>query len=276
VRNRRWTCLWPWALLCLCGVLFAAVGGFGQSDSPLPAEFAAMRPALCDKPADFIDAGCNVCPAFIVENAGHTSNDGLGVNSVLFGSFTSVGKTEAFLSSVGCFGHAEGYASAFLLRKEQGSWRRLSFFHKDGPLGICSKIPGQKDMRDSLLCNYEDYGAGGFSAIAFDANGKVKTESVLVATWAYPGFRSEEKQKHCSTADAQVKNISFDSIEISIFMNSFDVDPPINCFMENDGTTSTISNSRKVESTAIFIRNDDTFAPDEKTKKLLSEVEKSR
>jgi hypothetical protein len=256
--------------------LFAAVGGFGQSDSPLPAEFAAMRPALCDKPADFIDAGCNVCPAFIVENAGHTSNDGLGVNSVLFGSFTSVGKTEAFLSSVGCFGHAEGYASAFLLRKEQGSWRRLSFFHKDGPLGICSKIPGQKDMRDSLLCNYEDYGAGGFSAIAFDANGKVKTESVLVATWAYPGFRSEEKQKHCSTADAQVKNISFDSIEISIFMNSFDVDPPINCFMENDGTTSTISNSRKVESTAIFIRNYDTFAPDEKTKKLLSEVEKSR
>jgi Sir2 family len=64
------------------------------------------------------------------------------------------------LSSIGCFNHAEGFASAFLLRKEQGSWRRLSFFHRDGPLGICWNIAGQSDKRDLLICNYEGYGAG--------------------------------------------------------------------------------------------------------------------
>jgi len=199
---------------------------------------------------------------------------GLGINSILFGSFTSVGKTEAFLNSFGCFGHSDGFASAFLLRLEQGSWRRVSFFHRDGPLGICSKIAGLSDKRDLLICNYEDYGAGAISVIGFNANGEVKTESVLVQTWTFP-FRSLDKQKHCSSLQANVKKVSFDSIEISIFPNSFDVDPPIICD-ESDDTTSKISNSRKVEAIAVFFRNDDNFVPDERTKKLLSEAEKSR
>ena len=59
-------------------------------------------------------------------------------------------------------------------------------------------------------------------------------------------------------------------------LTPFDVDPPINCSDETFGTTSKISNSTKFEAIAIFIRNDDDFIPDEKTKKLLSEVEKSR
>ena len=171
--------------------------------------------------------------------------------------------------------HADGFASAFLLRKEQGSWQRLSFFHNDGPVGICSKIPSQSDERDLAICTEEDYGAGGISVEGFDVNGKVKTESVLVQTWQFP-FRSIEKQKHCSSLQADVKKLSFNSIEISIFPNSFDVDPPIICSTESDTTTSKISNSKKFEATAVFIRNDDNFAPDEATKKLLSEVAKSR
>jgi hypothetical protein len=174
-----------------------------------------------------------------------------------------------------CFSHADGHATAFLLRKEQGSWRRLSFFHNDGPVGICQKIPGQDDARDLLVCNEEDYGAGGISVIGFDVNGKVKTNSALVQTWTYP-FRSVEKQKHCSSFGADVKKVSFDSVEISIFLNSFDVDPPINCSDESEGTTSKISNSKKFGEVAVFTRSGDTFAPDEKTKKLLSEAEKSR
>ncbi|HXY03153.1 MAG TPA: hypothetical protein VEI49_06210 [Terriglobales bacterium] len=202
---------------------------------------------------------------------------GLGIDRILFGSFTSVGKTEALLSSgMSCFGHFEGFASAFLLRKEQGSWRRLAFFHRDGPMGLCQKIPGQGDQRDLLLCNYADYGAGAFSVIAFDADGKVKTETGLVQTWLYQGWRSLEKQKHCSTMDAEIKKVSFNSIEISVFLNSFDVDPPINCFDESDSTTSKISNAIKVEDVAVFTRNDDDFVPDERTKKLLSQIEKSR
>ena len=110
--------------------------------------------------------------------------------------------------------------------------------------------------------------------MGFDAKGKVKTESVLVQTWTYP-FRSLEKQKHCSSLEADVKNVSFSSIEISIFLNSFDADPPIDCD-ESGSTTSKISNSKKIERIAVFIRNDDNFAPDEATKNLLSEVEKSR
>jgi hypothetical protein len=251
-----------------------AVGGFGQSDSRLPQEFTALRSALCDEPTDFTETGCKVCPAFMADSAELPLGGGLRINSVLFGSFTSVGKTEALLSSGSCFSHAEGFASAFLLRKEQGSWRRLSFFHNDGPMGICWRIPGQSDMRDLLLCNHEDYGAGAISAIAFDPNGKVKTESALVQTWTFP-FRVLEKQEHCSSLGADVKKISFSSIEISVFLNSFDVDPPIDC-KESEYTTSKISSSRKIEAIAVFTRNGDSFAPDEKTKNLLSEVEKNR
>lgn len=273
MRYSRWSCVRHRALFTLCGVLFVAGSVLGQSDSGLPEEFTAMRSALCDKPRDFAEAGCKVCPAFMAKSAELSLHGGLGINSILFGSFTSVGKTEAFLSSAGCFDHADGFASAFLLRKEQGSWRRLSFFHRDGPLGICQKIPGQSDKRDLLICSYEDYGAGAISVIAFDANGKVKKESVLVRTWTFP-FRSLEKQEHCSSLEADVRKVSFNSIEISIFPNSFDVDPPIICD-ESDDTTSKIYNSKKFEAIAIFTRNEDNFAPDERTKQLLSEVEKS-
>lgn len=248
---------------------------FGQSDSVLPAEFAAMRSALCDKPSDFVETGCRVCPKFMAKSANLGLHGGLGINGVLFGSFTSVGKTEALLLGFGCFAHADGFASSFLLRKEQGSWQRLSYFHNEGPVGICQKIPGQGDMRDLLVCNFGDWGKGDISVIAFDADGKVKTESQLVQTWTFP-FRSVEKQKHCSSLQADVKEVSFNSIEISIFPNSFDADPPIICDDESYGTTSEISNSKKFEAIAVFIRNDDNFAPDEKTKKLLSELEKSR
>jgi len=275
VRFSRWPCEWQRGLLVLGGVLFVAAAAFGQSDSKLPEEFAAMRSALCDKPADFDEAGCKVCPSFMVENVDHPVQGGLGIGSVLFGSFTSVDETEALLSSVSfsCFAHAEGPASAFLLRKEQGSWRRLSFFHNDGPIGVCSKIPGQHVQRDLLLCNFEDYGAGAFSVISLDADGKVRTESALVRTWTFP-FRAIEKQKHCSSLYADVRKVAFGSIEISIYLYSFDVDPPIDCD-ESETTTSKISNSKKIGAIAVFIRSGDSFAPDEKTTKLLSEVERS-
>lgn len=97
---------------------------------------------------------------------------------------------------------------------------------------------------------------------------------MLVQTWTYP-FRALEKQKHCSSLDADVKKASFNSVEISIFLNSFDVDPPIHC-VESEGTTSKIFNSKQIEGIAVFIRNDDNFAPDERTKELLLEVEMSR
>jgi hypothetical protein len=251
-----------------------AVGAFGQSDSALPEEFAAMRSALCDKPSDFIETGCKVCPKFMAEGSEGQSHGGVGINSILLGSFTSIGKTEALLLAVGCFSHAEGFASTLLLRKEPGSWRRLSFFHRDGPMGICRKIPGQSDKRDLVICNYGDYGVGDISVTGFDANGKVKSDSVLVQTWTFP-FRVLEKQKHCSSLEANVKKVSFDSIEISIFLNTFDVDPPIDC-VESEVTTSKISNSKKIEATAVFTRNEDNFVPDERTRKLLSDVEKSR
>ena len=276
MRRSLWSCACYRALFTLCGLLFVAVGVFGQADSKLPEEFAAMRPALCDKPADFDETGCRVCPAFMVKDVNHPVQGGLGIRSILFGSFTSVDKTEALLSSVSfsCFAHAEGPASAFLLRKEQGSWRRLSFFHNDGPIGVCSKIPGQHVQRDLLLCNFEDYGAGAFSVISLDADGKVKTESALVHTWTFP-FRASEKQKHCSSLGADVKKISFGSIEISIYLYSFDVDPPIDC-EESEYTKSKISNAKNIKAIAVFIRNEDSFIPDEKTGDLLWEVEKNR
>jgi hypothetical protein len=257
-------------------LIFLLCGVQASGNEKLPPEFAAMRSALCDKPADFVETGCRVCPKFMAENTDLGLSSGLGINSVFLGSFTSVGKAEALLTAGSCFSHAEGFASAFLLRKEQGSWRRLSFFHNEGPVGICSKIPGQSGERDLLICAAQDYGAGAIRVIGFDVNGKVKTNSRLVETWTFP-FRSVEKQKHCSSLQADVKQVSFNSIEISIFPNSFDADPPIICDDESyGGTTSKISNSNKIEAIAIFIRNGDKFDPDEKTKKLLSEVAKSR
>jgi len=202
-------------------------------------------------------------------------NGALEINSILLGSFTSDGNAEALLGSGSCFSHADGFASAFLLRKEQGSWHRLSFFHREGPIGICWKIPGQGGARDLLICNQEDYGTGAIRVMGLDDHGKVKTDSTLLQTWRNP-IRALEKQKHCSSLEADVKKISFKSIEVSIFLNSFDVNPPINCFDESEGTSSKISNSKKIEGVAVFIRNDDIFAADERTKKLLSEVEESR
>jgi hypothetical protein len=261
----------------LITIVLALSGMQASGNEKLPPEFTAMRSALCDKPADFVETGYRVCPKFMgAGSEGPLSRAGLGISSVVLGSFTSAGKTEALLLGyASCFSHAAGHASAFLLRKEQGSWQRLSFFHNDGPVGICSKIPGQGDERDLLICTEEDYGAGGIGAISFDVNGKVKTNSTLVQTWTFP-FRSVDKQKHCSSLQASVKKVSFDSIEISIFPNSFDADPPIVCDNESEAATSKISNSKKFEATGVFIRNGDNFAPDEKTKKLLSEVEKSR
>jgi hypothetical protein len=259
-------------------LIFLFSGTQVSSNDKLPEEFPAMGSALCDKPSDFNEAGCRVCPKFMAEGSEGPSNrkGGLGIYGVVSGSFTSAGKTEALLLGFGsCFSHAEGNASAFLLRKEQGSWHRLFFFHNDGPAGLCQKIPGQGDKRDLIICNYEDYGAGAISVIGLDVNGKVKTNSTLVQTWTFP-FRSVEKQQHCSSLQANIKKVSFNSIEISIFPNSFDADPPIICDDESDGTTSKISNSKKSEAIAVFIRNGDNFAPDEATKKLLSEVAKSR
>ena len=257
-------------------VIFLFSGIQVSGNEKLPPEFAAMRFALCDKPSDFVETGCRVCPKFMGSEGPLNRNGGLGIYSVALGSFTSAGKTEALLLGFSsCFSHAAGHATAFLLRKEQSSWQRLSFFHNDGPAGLCQKIPGQGDKRDLIICNYEDYGAGAISVIGFDVNGKVKTNSTLVQTWTYP-FRSDEKQKHCSSLQATVKTVSFNSIEISIFPISFDADPPIICDDESEGTTSTISNSKKFEATAVFVRNGDNFAPDEKTKKLLSEVANTR
>jgi hypothetical protein len=104
----------------------------------------------------------------------------------------------------------------------------------------------------------------------------VKTQSVFVQTWRDP-FRTLEKQKQCSSLDADVKKVFFSSIEIPIFPSSLlDVDPPIICSDESESTTSKISYSKKVQGITVFTRSDDNFAPDERTKKLLSEVEKSR
>jgi hypothetical protein len=259
-------------------VIFWFSGFQASGNEKLPQEFTAMRSALCDKPSDFTEIGCKVCPKFMAEGAEGSQrllNEGLGINSILLGSFTSAGKTEALLGSGSCFAHFEWFASSFLLRKEKGLWRRLSFFHREGPVGICSKIPGQNGERNLVICTEEDYGAGAISVIGFDVNGKLKTNSVLVQTWTFP-FRSIEKQRHCSSLQAEVKKASFNSIEISIFPNSFDVDPPIICDDESEGTTSKISNSKKFEAIAVFIRNGDNFVPDEATKKLLSEVAKSR
>jgi hypothetical protein len=257
-------------------IIFLLCGIQASGNEKLPPEFTAMRSALCDKPADFVETGCRVCPQFMGLEGPLNRNGGLAIYSVLLGSFTSAGKTEALLLGyASCFSHAAGHASGFLLRKEQGSWQRLSFFHNDGPVGICSKIPGQNGERDLLICTEEDYGAGAISVIGFDVNGKLKTNSTLVQTRTFP-FRSDEKQKHCSSLQADVKKTSFNSIEISLFPNSFDADPPIICDEESEGTTSKISNSKKFEAIAVFVRNGDNFAPDEKTKKLLSEIEKSR
>lgn len=239
--------------LALLSVLSVAASCLTQTGSEkLPQEFTAMRYALCDKPVDFVETGCRVCPKFMAEGSKLGLHGGLEINNVLLGSFTSVGKTEALLLGyASCFSHAEGFATAFLLRREQGSWHRLSFFHNDGPVGNCQKVPGQGENRDLIICNYEDWGAGAISVLGFDVYGKVQTQSVLVQTWTFP-FRSVEKQKHCSSLEADVKNVSFHSIEIAIFPNSFDVDPPIVCD-ESDATTSKLSNSKKFEAIAVFL-----------------------
>jgi hypothetical protein len=98
------------------------------------------------------------------------------------------------------------------------------FLHREGPMGSCWKIPGQGDTRDFVVCDEADYGQGDISVISFDVSGRVKTKSVLIQTWT-DAIRTLEKQKHCSSLSAGAKKVSFNAIEISIFLNSFDVAP---------------------------------------------------
>ena len=110
-------------------VIFLFSGIQASGNEKLPPEFPVMRSALCDKPADSDETGCRVCPEFMGSEGPLNRNGGLEIYRVVLGSFTSAGKTEALLLGFGsCFSHAAGHASAFLLRKEQGAWRRLSFF----------------------------------------------------------------------------------------------------------------------------------------------------
>lgn len=107
------------------------------------------------------------------------------------------------MSSIGCFNHAEGFASAFLLRKEQGSWRRLSFFHRDGPLGICWKIVGQSDKRDLLICNYEDYGAGASYRLFVLTGAGVSAESGIPTFRGVNGLWRNYRIEEVASPDAE-------------------------------------------------------------------------
>src|SRR6266404_8245431 len=129
------------------------------ASASVPAEFPAMRAAICDKAEQFTADGCSVCPVYTHEGA-HEGVEGLPAREVscdqfVEGSFTGSGKTEVLLSSQSCYDHASGFGSAILLRKENGKWSRVAFFHHgDMELGggSCKKIPGATHEKDLVVC----------------------------------------------------------------------------------------------------------------------------
>ncbi len=74
------------AILGLLNIFIFLFCGFQASgNEKLPQEFFAMRSALCDKPSDFTEIGCKVCPKFMAEGSQGLLNEGLGINSILLG-----------------------------------------------------------------------------------------------------------------------------------------------------------------------------------------------
>jgi hypothetical protein len=69
-------------------VIFLFSGIQVSGNEKLPPEFTAMRSALCDKPADFTETGCRVCPRFMGSSEGALSrNGGLGILQRFVGEF---------------------------------------------------------------------------------------------------------------------------------------------------------------------------------------------
>src|SRR5439155_12685567 len=95
------------------------------ASASVPAEFPAMRAAICDKAEQFTADGCSVCPVYTRGPAGKGE---LSFDQFVEGSFTGSEKTEVLLSSQSCYDHASGFGSAILLRKENDKWSRVTFF----------------------------------------------------------------------------------------------------------------------------------------------------
>ena len=231
------------------------------ASASVPAEFPAMRAAICDKAEQFTADGCSVCPVYTRGPAGKGE---LSFDQFVEGSFTGSGKTEVLLSSQSCYDHASGFGSAILLRKENGKWSRVAFFHHgDMELGggSCKKIPGATHEKDLLVCGYADWGGGGVFVIGFDGEGHTRKQKLL-DQWMIP-FRETGKPKLCSSVDANITEVTRKSVELRVHHYSYRPG--------EDDPDCELGSSTAADK-ALFLRRGDQFVPDAATKQLLDKI----
>lgn len=255
-------------MLFLVPRLLAMLGSGSCSLANVPAEFPAMRAAICDKAEQLTADGCSVCPVYTREGGDGLdfwAARGWSFSSFVEGSFTGSGKTEVLLWSLSsCYDHASGMGSAILLRKENGEWKRVAFYHR-GEMelgeGSCKKIPGTTHEKDLLVCSYADWGSGGVSVIGFDGEGNTRKQKLLDQLMI--PFRETGKPKLCSGVDAYITEVARTRVELRVHHYSYRPG--------EDDPGCELGESTSADK-ALFLRSGDQFVPDAATKQLLDKI----
>ena len=76
------------------------------------------------------------------------------------GSFTRKGVEEAWVVMTGCEPHAFNYGGAYLVRKEAGSWKRISYRQGWVPHQCLKFSTGDARQTEGLVCEFEWSGQG--------------------------------------------------------------------------------------------------------------------
>ncbi|MHC5770761.1 MAG: hypothetical protein ACYTXI_35325 [Nostoc sp.] len=130
-----------------------------DSITPSQKDAIALMRGVCGK--DNINSSnpksCTKCPSF----AGNGGGSGT-LTSVIYGSFTKSGSTEAFVDLEGCQAHAQNWGGSVLLSRASRSWSVVRYeagLRSDS----CLKIPNRTG-RHSLVCEGSHLGQGYLSS----------------------------------------------------------------------------------------------------------------
>jgi hypothetical protein len=116
-----------------------------------------------------VEAGCKSCPSIVPGGSDFdvpgSDTPNFSLKSVIYGSFTRTGASEAVAGFSGCEPHSDNYGGSVLLEKAPTGWKAKSY----QPAFIsnrCLKYP-LKSGRDMLLCEAGDSVQGAVYARLF-------------------------------------------------------------------------------------------------------------
>jgi hypothetical protein len=149
-------------LLFLSAMLFTTHASAAPADHdsrPLtPAETAIFMPLACAPAAHPYDG--RTCRTLIGYHGGIQDGHGetLDFDAIAYGSFTAVGRDEAYLSYLSSVEpHATNFGGGILFRQVAGKWQMVRWYPGEQSVG-CIRLPGKG--RQKMLCSFLHVGGG--------------------------------------------------------------------------------------------------------------------